>query len=120
MSLIKGKQIDQTTLTLPKLVKANQGMVGSVTVNDGDAATATTIVKGNYSDSLIVLRVNGVSYEVGDGVKTKAAYISNDAGATARAFSAVVAGDSIRWNGSIALFQLDATDVLSLTQSSVL
>lgn len=120
MALIKWKQIDSSTAVFPKVVKDNQGMVGSVTVADGDQATATTIVKGNHSTSLISLRVNGVTYEVGDGVKTKAAYISGDGGTTARAFSAVVAGDTIRWNGTIAAFQLDATDVLSIDESSIL
>ena len=86
----------------------------SVTVADGDAATATTVPKNNFGTGKLNLFINGVFYPLGNGVKTKAAYISGDGGATARAWGAVVAGDTIRWNGSIAGFQLAASDRLDL------
>jgi hypothetical protein len=94
--------------------KSNQDMTASVTSSDGDAATATAVAKDNHGGGQIFLSVNGVLEQVGDGVKTKAAYISGDGGTNARAFTAVVATDTIRWNGTIAGYELAATDRLSL------
>jgi hypothetical protein len=94
----------------------NSAMVASTTVADGDAATATAVAADNFDGSRLSLYVNGVRYNIGDGTKVGVpAYISGDGGATARAFSAIVATDTIRWNGTVAGFQLAATtDILDL------
>jgi hypothetical protein len=95
----------------------NKLMTASVTTANDQAATATTVTNANALGQYISLRVNGISYHVGDGVKTTEAFISNDGGTTARTFAAVAAGDSIRWRGSGsggAGFELSASDVLDL------
>jgi hypothetical protein len=91
-------------------------MAAATTVVDNDAATAVTVVAPNFAAGRVALFVNGVRYDIGDGTKVAvAAYISGDAGATARAFSAIVAGDTFHWNQSVAGFNLLAgTDVLDL------
>lgn len=58
--------------------------------------------------------VNGVQYMVGSGVKTEDCYFSNDAGATARTFANIVATDSLYWNGVVAGFDLETTDILDM------
>jgi hypothetical protein len=114
MPKIQSKQIDLTSGFAQEL-KTNKSMVASVTVADGDAATATTVAADNNTGGYLGIRVNGVGYRVGDGTKVGVdSYFSGDGGATARAFSAVVAGDTIRWNGSVAGFQLAATDVIDI------
>jgi hypothetical protein len=78
---------------------------------DNDQATATTVASNNALGGYIGVRVNGVHYVVGDGTKVAVdSYFSGDGGVTARAMSAVVTGDTLRWNGSVAGFQLAATD----------
>ena len=47
---------------------------------------------------------------LGDGVKTEASYFSNDGGTSARLIADIEAGDTLYWNGSIAGYDLDATD----------
>ena len=91
---------------------ANVNMTGAVTAADGALATSTAVAAA--FKGAVALDVNGVRYPIGDGVKTQPAYISNDSGATARAFGSIAVGDTIRWNGSVAGFQLAATDVLAI------
>jgi len=69
----------------------------------------TTPASGSY----ISVLVNGDCPEVGNAIKTKACYFSGDSGATARAYSAVIATDKLYWNGSIAGYQLAVTDSIS-------
>jgi len=93
---------------------SNKNMAGSVTVADGNIATATAVALANVFGGYVGVQINGVSYIVGNGTKVGVdAYFSNDGGATARAFSAIAAGDTCRWNGSVAGFQLEATDKLN-------
>jgi hypothetical protein len=95
----------------PIPTSGNKNMTANVTASDGDAATATTVTKANAPGAYIGVNINGVCYVVGDGTKVAVdCYFSGDGGTTARAFSAVAAGDTLRWNGSVAGFQLAATD----------
>jgi hypothetical protein len=94
-------------------------MAAETTTADHDEACATGISSTpagtiNANGAYVGVQVNGVSYVVGDGVRTKDCYFSGDAGATARAFGAIVSGDKLYWNGSVAGFQLAAaTDKIS-------
>ena len=101
---------------VPVNTTGNKNMTASATTSDGDSATATTIAKANALSGYIGVFVNGVGpYLIGDGVKTAVeCYISGDGGTTARALSAVAIGDTLRWNGSVAGFQLAATDHISI------
>jgi hypothetical protein len=100
---------------VPKKLTSNKNMSASVTTVDNDSATATTVASPNALGGYIGVRVNGIHYLVGDGTKVAVdTYFSGDGGVTARALSAVIAGDTLRWNGSIAGFQLAATDKIDL------
>jgi hypothetical protein len=105
---------------VPVNTTGNKNMVASVTVADNDAATATVVAKANALGGYIAVSVNGVGpYLVGDGTKVAVdCYFSGDGGVTARALSAVVIGDTLRWNGSVAGFQLAASDRISLMQDA--
>jgi hypothetical protein len=105
MSVIPSKQIvgEQPAST-------NKAMVASVTAADFDIACATAVA--GIPNGYVGVAVNGVSQTVGNGVRTASCYFSGDAGATARAYGAVVSGDHCYWVGSVALFQLAITDVI--------
>lgn len=91
-------------------------LAASLTTLDGDVACATglpaTPVPPSPSGGAIQVFVNGVSVDVGNGVKTLSCYFSADGGVTARSFSALSAGDLLYWNGSIAGFQLETADII--------
>lgn len=69
--------------------------------------------------SRIDVFVNGVMATLGDGVKNKDCYFSNDNGITARAFSAIASGDGLYWNGTT-VYPLDGTDRVSLHYNAAL
>ena len=103
----------------PKPVTANKNLTASVTTVDGDVATATTVSNNNALGGYVGVRVNGLHYLVGDGTKVAVdCYFSGDGGVTARAMSAIVAGDSLYWNGSVVGFQLATTDRIDFSYSA--
>lgn len=79
-----------------------------------NADTTLDITATPAKDSLVVVQVNGIGAEIGNGVKTKDCYFSVDAGVSARALTAIAAGDSLYWNGVIAGFNLAATDLVDM------
>lgn len=81
------------------------------TATAGDnASTGVTIMNTPSGDSYVEVLVNGVQYELGDGVKTKDTYFSNDGGTTARTIETISSNDELFWNGNIAGFDLVTTD----------
>ena len=80
---------------------------------DGDYA-GITITYTPYADSNVQVTVNGVGANLGDGVKTKDCYFSGDNGTTARAIADIEAGDQLHWNGSIAGYELETTDLIDI------
>lgn len=84
------------------------------TLADGNS-TEIAITYTPFRDSSVAIRVNGIEINLGDGVKTDAAYFSNDGGTTAKAIANIEAGDILYWNGSIAGYQLDATDDIDIS-----
>lgn len=120
MAKIQPKQIDLTTLGWSTLQRANHNMAASITTVDGSLACATVVATtpavSSAAGGYVGVSVNGVTALVGDGTKVAVdCYFSGDGGATARAMKAIVAGDSLYWNGSIAGFQLAVTDRLDFT-----
>lgn len=95
-------------MAIPAPVKDNKAMVASVTTGDGDQATVTTVVSTPDSDSYVEVLVGGIMVEVGDAVKTKDCYFSNDGGTTAKAIEDIASGDTLHWNGSVAGYELSA------------
>lgn len=100
----------------------------------GDKSKAPAATTGQYQDTAIDISftpalgghvyvvVNGAVYPVGDGNRDDLGdftnnvvfYFSADGGATARAHDAIVATDSLYFNGTNAGFNLAATDEVSI------
>jgi hypothetical protein len=88
----------------------NRRMAASVTTVDGSLACATAV--GAVVGDWIMVLVNGLSVEVGDGVKTGCnCYFSKNLGVTPTGHGAINTGDLLYWNGSTS-FQLDGNDVV--------
>jgi hypothetical protein len=93
------------------LTPFNKGMSAITTGADNSLACSTAIFATPPANAWIQVYVNGISYKVGNGTKASVpCYFSGDGGITARATGAIVTGDSLYWNGSIAGFQLDSSD----------
>jgi hypothetical protein len=125
--LLDGKQIKPASITADRFASgvlsgkpntSNKGMTASVTTADGQPACATAIAATPSGGSYVRVSVNGMGQNLGDGVKNTDCYFSADSGTTARAFSAIVSGDLLYWNGSIAGFQLAATDKIDFEYNS--
>lgn len=96
-------------LSLP--TRSNKGMTALVTVADGDQGTATAMALTPALGSYVRVLVNGIGVVLGDGVKVGVpSYFSGDVGVTPRSISAIRAGDTWHWNGSVATYELSVTD----------
>ena len=91
----------------------DKALVPSVT-SGNDADTTLTIAATPGGDGMVNVLVNGIQYELGQGVKTKDCYFTNDGGTTARAIGAIAAGDALYWNGTTAGFDLATSDEIDL------
>lgn len=92
------------------------------TTADGDPASLSGITNTPVDGCYVEVKVNGVEYEVGNGVTTKTCYFASPASPTVpKGFSTshpngqVSAGDLLYWNGSIIGFELKAGSRISLT-----
>lgn len=112
--------LDTTSLTfvlyagikVPTGTTSNKEMTASVTSADGQQACATTLTAAPTRGGYIGVAVNGRPTTVGNGVKTKSCYFSSDGGTTAKTFANMAAGDILYWNGTVAGYQLAATDLI--------
>lgn len=90
----------------------NVDMTASVTTTDFQVACATAIAATPIG--YVQVFVNGVLQSLGNAVKTKSCYFSSDSGTTAKAYGSIASGDLLYWVGSVAGFQLAATDRITL------
>jgi hypothetical protein len=95
--------------SVPRL---DSGSPGSNLSTDG-AATGITISAEPLDDSAVLVLINGVGIELGDGVKTTEAYFSGDAGTTARALADIASGDQLIWNGATH-YTLETDDIVEI------
>jgi len=87
----------------------NKNMVALLTSSDEDQAVTAGIGATPAKDGYVTVLINGVIAVVGDGVKTTDCYFSGNSGTDARLIDDIVSGDTLHWNGSVALYEL-ATD----------
>lgn len=92
---------------------SNKAMAASTTTADGQSACSTTLANSPAQHSYVRVFVNGTAETLGDGAKTSSCYFSADGGTTARAYSAIAAGDTLYWVGSVAGYQLATTDIIA-------
>jgi hypothetical protein len=89
---------------------ANKGMAGLVTTADFQPACATALASTPAGDGYAGASVNGLMVEIGDGVRTKEAYWSDDGGLTAKTLANVASGDQLFWVQTVAGYPLAVTD----------
>lgn len=97
------------------LPQRDSGSVAS-DISTDDTATGITISDAPAAGSNIRVTVNGVGVELGNGTTSGDAYFTNGSGG-ARAFSAVVSGDELYWNGNVSgagSFALETTDIVEI------
>jgi hypothetical protein len=100
-------------------IKDKSNLTALATTTDNDKATATTLTKTPALDSGVSIFVNGVKVYVTEN-NSGEAYIGAGDTATARQFNDIVSGDTIRWNGSVAGYQLATTDKIDVVYNSLL
>lgn len=98
-------------LTAARLSTNDQFETASATSSDGDTSGVTIAAA---PEGMVHIHVNGLLQELGQGVKTKDCYFSADGGTTARAITAITTGDTLYWNGSVAGYQLDTNDKITM------
>ena len=86
----------------------------SVTTADEDT-TGMSITYTPFGDGAITATINGFQAAIGDGAKDQEFFFSADGGTTARAIADVAAGDTLYFMGSIAGYELEADDELTLS-----
>ena len=84
----------------------------SVTTGD-DSPTGVFISYTPYNDSSVQVHVNGISVNIGDGVKTSQTYFSGD-GINSRFIKDITANDQLYWNGNIVGYDLDGLDEIDI------
>ena len=89
--------------------RADYNQSPSATSNDGDT-TGLTITYTPFGDGAVIVKVNGLQINIGNGAKDEAAYFSVDGGTTAKSVANIAAGDTLYWMGSIASYQLEIDD----------
>ena len=89
----------------------------SATSSDGDT-TGATITYTPFSDSSVIVKVNGLQVNLGDGAKDQACYFSADGGTTAKTSAGIAAGDTLYWMGSIADYELETDDEIDLVYAA--
>jgi len=96
------------------LTKHDKRLPCKATSIDGDKATDATVTNTPVDGGYVMPDVNGQVVGVGDGAKNREIYFSDDGGVTAKAIEDIAAGDTIHWMGSIAGYELDTSDRISL------
>ena len=91
----------------------DQDLIPAITSGNG-SSTELTITYTPWNDTKVMVKVNGIGCNLGDGAKTKDCYFSNDEGVTAKAVANIEAGDTLYWNGPIAGYELDASDEIDI------
>ena len=96
----------------PRLTTLDKDLTSAVT-SGNDSPTGLTITDTPALDGYVMVIINGLEAELGDGIKTRDCYFTGDAGATARPIADIVATDELYWNGTIAGYELAASDVIN-------
>ena len=103
--------VSSSGLSAATPVTANKVMTASATAANGAEACATAITSTPAAGSYVQVMINGQQQSLAGNTGGEC-YFSGDAGATAKALNAVVAGDKLYWNGSVAGYELAATDMV--------
>jgi len=131
MTKLRLKQLDQDGANNGNLIKFNSATneweaddnvsaapsgndkgEASLATSGDDQETGVTIDDTPPGDSYVSVSVNGISYTVGDGVSNKDCYFGNRFGPSA--IVDISSSDALKWNGTIAGFDLTSNDKIDL------
>ncbi len=104
-------------LSAPIMATADLGKAPGAVSADG-TDTTINITNTPAADGAVRIFVNGIGAELGDGVKTKDCYFSDDGGTTARSIADITAADDLFWNGA-SVYALDNTDVIDIVYAFI-
>jgi hypothetical protein len=95
------------------LSNQNRFMAALATTSDGQLATSTTLAI--TTSSWVIVIVNGSECHVGDGTSVGVeCYFTDSTDTIIRSFGGLHVGDRLHWNGTIAGFQLETTDIIDV------
>lgn len=90
----------------------------SASITGDTQPTGITLVGQPIAASRVDVIVNGVTYNVGDGVKTTDFYFSPNGGAAVKTLSTLTLGDELIFNGNISgIITLDGNDKININYS---
>lgn len=98
------------TLSVSAPTASNKDQSPLATAPLNEQPTGLILAETPVGDKFVTIDINGVSSDIGDGVKTSESYFSDDGGITAKSFVNIVAGDELFWNSIVAGFVLSPTD----------
>jgi hypothetical protein len=107
-----GISVSSTAVAVIKPTAAHQGAAPLAVA--ANATGSTGIALGSTPAGLLRIAINGMIAKLGDGVKTEAFYFSGDSGTTARSFANIVSGDTLYFVGTVAGFELETDDMISI------
>lgn len=88
--------------------------INPIASTGNNSSTGVMMSYSPYQDSYVMVEVNGLSVEVGDGTKDKDAYFSGNNGLVASSIEEIRQGDQLFWNGEIAGYELEIGDEINL------
>lgn len=104
---------DSISIIVPIPAWSDQEL-NSLITNGNSSSTGIALAETPAKDGRVDVFVNGRAHTIGDAVKTKTCYFSNDGGTTAKAKEQISSGDVIYWNGIDAGFDLDGSDTVKI------
>jgi len=96
----------------PRHTALDKDQTPTATAGNG-ASTGIPITNVPALGGMPIIVVNNAVYSLGNGSLLTDCYFSGNGGVTARLISAIVAGDILYWNGTIAGFDLTTADRVS-------
>lgn len=95
----------------------NIGMIANSGTSGIYLATDTAILEENTTN--IKVDINGLSVIVGNGTINAYCFFSNDDGVSAKTYDNITQGDELYWNGDIAGYQLDNSDLIDFIYMTI-
>ena len=89
---------------------SNQDMLALSGTSGIYLATNTTIT--DIPATIVRVEINGLKVTVGSGTTNAHCFFSDDNGITAKNYDNITQGDSLYWNGDVATYQLEETDLI--------
>lgn len=111
------KQYVDTKLGDLDYATSNIGMVANSGTSGIYLATDTAVL--DINSTYIRVDVNGLSVTVGNGTTNAYCFFSDDSGSTAKTYDTISQGDELYWNGDVATYQLESSDLIDFVYMTI-